>query len=190
MSSLDAFRKAAKTTVTKKKSDKIELNDVKYNSAIEQWINAEAAEKQAEQDRAEAESECLSDVEVARIDVCSGFVLKQIHAVATLNNRVGLACDPKCLTESASFRVAYLTDEGLFNFHNAEVLGGVAGGIARDHRSRQMPVGKLRLVTHSLWKLFIQIIQNRPQTIRVANGSIPKLDGSMNDTSKRQRFGL
>lgn len=93
MSSLDAFRKAAKTVTSKKKSDKIELNDAKYNGAIEQWINAQAAEKQAEQDKAEAESEFLSDVEAARIE--GSCEAGQVLTTVLLNNKLSVSKSKK-----------------------------------------------------------------------------------------------
>lgn len=65
---LDAFKQAAKKPSTKKKSDKIELNDEQFDSAIEQWVKAAAAEKSAKTDKAEAESEFLTTVEDKRID--------------------------------------------------------------------------------------------------------------------------
>lgn len=65
---LDAFKKAATKPSTKKKSDKIELNEPQFDGAIEQWVKAAAAEKTAKADKAEAESEFLDTVEAKRID--------------------------------------------------------------------------------------------------------------------------
>lgn len=89
MSSLDAFKKAAKKPATKKKSDKVELNDSQFDSAIDQWVKAKAAEKQAAQDMSEAENEFLGACEEARIT--GSTEAGQVLTTVLLNNKLSVS---------------------------------------------------------------------------------------------------
>lgn len=88
MAGLDAFKKAAVSKPSAKKSEKHTFTDNSLNSAIDQWVAANAAIKQAEQQKAEAEAEFLPKCEDERIKASTAAGSNETTVI--LNNKLAI----------------------------------------------------------------------------------------------------